>query len=182
MKTLVYLVVFIHLCYKITYAQQYFDYSLDSKKVSRDKKLNVGFSYNLDGFKEEDFLVRPVISRGTVKIYDEEEGEWITQSGLWTAIPELKKEMELQVNLQGEAELYFEVQNTIDQKIYKTPKEKVWGGSLYGDYLQKLNRNIKSFKEKEIEQPEQSAFGSKDPQPTDPGLLARVIKYISEII
>ena len=79
----------------------------------------------------------------------------------------------------GEADVWFEIQNILDYQIYITPKQKVWGGNLYGNYINKLNQNLMYLKEEE----ELTRQVKEETEPEERLIfLAKVIKYIDEII
>jgi len=173
--------LFVFILFGKVYAQNYFDVEVDTKKVPYNKELNIEFSYSLNGFEESDFLVRPRMTVGAVSVYHEAENEWVSQGGLWTAMPTLQKDMNIKVDLQGESELYFEIQNTVDQKIFETPKIMIWGGNIYTDYIEKVNQNLKQYIYEEKATPVSfEQVPTPDPKPLS--LLAKVIKYIDDII
>jgi len=98
---------------------------------------------------------------------------------LWTTMPTLEKEMKTKVLLEGEADMWFEIQNMLDQEIYTTPKEKIWGGNLYGNYIDLINQNLRYLmtEEESTKQPQQ------ENKPEERlSLVAKVIKYIDDII
>jgi len=161
------------------YAQDYFVFHLASNKLPFDNELGVEFFYNLEGYKDSEFLVRPKISRGSIEIYEKKNSIWISQNGLWTTMPTLEKEMKTKVLLEGEADMWFEIQNMLDQEIYTTPKEKIWGGNLYGNYIDLINQNLRYLmtEEESTKQPQQ------ENKPEERlSLVAKVIKYIDDII
>lgn len=172
----IYFLFFLTLFVGNTTASEYFDFEVSTRKVVDDKEIGLSFEYDLEGYDEEDFIVRPRISRGNIKVLEPENNEWISQSDLWTALPNLQKDMKLQVMLDGSAELYFDIQNTIDQKVYHTKKVQIWGGDVYSGYAEKLNNNIEYF-----DQEEKGHNEPKKPQ-KQLSFIAKVIKYIDEII
>jgi len=162
-----------------TYAQDYFIFYPHSRYVYQSNELEVEFFYNFEGYGEEDFLVRPKIGRGNIEIYDKKNNTWISQNGLWTTMPALEKAMKVRVLLEGEADMWFEIQNVLDQEIYATPKEKIWGGSLYGNYIDLINQNLRYLMAEE----ELTRLPQHENKPEERlSLVAKVIKYIDDII
>jgi len=94
-------------------------------------------------------------------------------------MPALEKAMKVRVLLEGEADMWFEIQNVLDQEIYATPKEKIWGGSLYGNYIDLINQNLRYLMAEE----ELTRLPQHENKPEERlSLVAKVIKYIDDII
>ena len=75
--------------------------------------------------------------------------------------------------------MWFEIQNTKNQEIYETLKVKVWGGRLYGDYIDRVNQNLRYLNVDE----EITVQVREETKPEEKlGFLAKMIKYIDEII
>ena len=166
--------------YKNTYSQQYFDFNLNKKYLYQNNEIEISFLYDFEGFSENDFIVRPISSQGIIEIYDSENNTWVKNNDLWSNMPSLEKNMRIKTNLIGKSTLSFEIQNTFDTEIYKTGEKTIWGGDLYGDYIEILNRNMLTYKLKENKEeiPTTKALQQDRPQ----NLLVKMIKYIDEII
>ncbi len=160
-------------------AKDYFTFHLQNSYVYQSNELSVGFVYNLEGYKEGDFFVRPKIDRGNIEIYNKENNSWASQSDLWTSMPYIGNEMVVRISLEGETDMWFEIQNTKNQEIYETLKVKVWGGRLYGDYIDRVNQNLRYLNVDE----EITVQVREETKPEEKlGFLAKMIKYIDEII
>ncbi len=185
MKKLFVFLIVAAVCFGNAHAQQYFDFNPNKSYVYEDKKLEVQFLYEFEGYSEKDFIVRPKVTRGNVEFYDTTKNIWVSQSDLWSNMPVLEKNMKIRVNLMGESELFFEIQNTINAEIYETPKKTIWGGDIFGNYIEKVNKNIFSHSEVEeaaISTPKADTQTPPVQQEKPPSLLSKVIKYIGDII
>jgi len=181
MRKIYILLFFLLLFFKTAYAQQYFDFNLNKKYVYQDRELEVQFLYDFEGYTEENFIVRPKIDRGSIEIYDPTKNIWINHSDLWTNMPNLAKNMKVRPSLVGKSEIFFEIQNTTDAKIYETGKKTIWGGNIFGNYIEKINKNIFSYNTNEEKTPTPlPSQVSTEEKP--PGLFAKMIKYIDGII
>ncbi|MFC1755814.1 hypothetical protein ACFLZK_00260 [Patescibacteria group bacterium] len=168
------------LLFKSTYSQQYFDFNLNKKYIYQNNEIEISFLYNFEGYSEGDFIVRPQSSSGIIEIYDTEKNVWIKNNDLWSNMPILEKNMRVRTNLVGKSILSFEIQSTLDAKIYKTGEKTIWGGDLFGNYVEKLNRNMLTYKLKEIKKESPTTRAQQQDKPQN--LLAKMIKYIDEII
>jgi hypothetical protein len=151
--------------------------------IGESQELEVTFNYKFEGYEEGDFVVRPVLSKGLIKIFNQESEEWVLQSDLWTSMPQLQKTMNIKLDFNGSSDLYFQIQNTTNAQIYETPRQTVWSENLYSGYLETLNKNIKMYALRQ-ESPKKDPKTNKtySDQQKRIGLFAKVIKYIGEII
>lgn len=178
-------VVFFSFCFgRDLYARSYFTFETDKFVILEDAEIEVQFSYVLERYEENDFVVRPVLGDGTAKIYNEDNDTWAGQYDLWTNMPYLRKTMKVKPNFSGNSDLSFQIQNTLDAEIYETPKQTIWGKNAYSGYLSTLNKNLKMYVlEKETPEKSVQKSGTADSnQKKTAGLFAKVIKYIGEII
>jgi len=91
------------------YQKNYFDFSIKSPLLNSKNELRVEMKYNLNGYEEERFKVRPVSEDGFVL------------SGLdnWTNMPSIKKEFKVKILGLGRVatKLYFQIQDTRENII-----------------------------------------------------------------
>jgi len=185
-KTAVFLFIVWLSCVTITkvFAMNYFTFSADRNLILQGEEMTIKFNHKLEGYEEKDFIVRPIFTNGKVEIYNQDNDSWISQADLWTKMPFLQSSMRLRPVFNGSSDLWFKIQNTEDAKIYETPKLTVWGKGAYFGYISQINKNIKMY----VLRQEASAkvqIDKKDAvenKQKTAGLLAKVIKYIGEII
>lgn len=128
-----------------SYAQTtHFDLTLSNYLIDESSPLEVNFKYLLSGYKDEDFLVRPMVGNGVVEIFNEEKETWISQFDLMNNLPLLQKSMK--VRFKGlkvyKSYLMFEIYNKKTGDLYNTPKKMLWTKSIYSDYVDKVNFNL----------------------------------------
>lgn len=123
----------------------YFDFSLNRYLLDDNKETVVNFRYELEGFTEESFLVKPIIENGIVEVFSPEKNLWASSFSLVSDLPHLQKEMLIRVKGFGieKTNLYFEILNLSNGRVYLTPKKEVWSEKIYGKYLDKVNKKIK---------------------------------------
>lgn len=123
----------------------YFDFSLSRYLIDENKETVVNFKYELEGFTEELFLIKPVIENGIVEIFNPEKNSWASSYSLFSDLPNLQKEMLIRVKGFGmdKTGLYFEILNLSNGQVYLTPKKEVWSKKVYEKYLENLNKKIK---------------------------------------
>ncbi len=142
MRTCIYFLVLFLLVGSKAHAANYFDFNFGNKISNYDNIVNVKMYYDLVGFVEAQFLVRPYIENGLVYILQEDTEEWISTNELWTSMPRLKRGFELKVIGGDIAAIGFRILNTVTNEIYDTPMKEMWLLSSFGDYLQRLNSNL----------------------------------------
>lgn len=169
---------------------RYFNLSTSTNTVPYKKVITAYLSYSLVGYEGADFIIRPVLSRGIVQIFNQEKNQWIGQADLWSNMPKLEKEVKLKIDVSGSSDLWFQIQNVTNAQIYETPKTTIWGQNIFTDYIDKLNKNAKMYVLEQAmsqnslkEMDETNLNRQKEGQKQKPAhLLAKVIKYIGEII
>ena len=147
-KKQVYLLIFLIIFSRRVYAEDvFFDFSLEKPLIQSGSDFEVRFNYKLKGISEDNFVIRPIVNRGIVEVWDINNSSWISLYGLRSNLPVFSKIMKLRINgLEiGKASLKFEIQNTLDGEIYNTPQRNVWSENIYLGYIQKLNDHLKAF-------------------------------------
>jgi len=130
------------------FAQEvFFDFSLEKPLIQSGNEFEVSFNYKLSGVSEDSFVIRPIVDRGIVEIWDIENSFWVSSYTLRSNLPRLCKTMKLRISgLEiGKAGVKFEIQNTLDGNIYNTPKRNIWSENIYSEYIKKLNDHLKAF-------------------------------------
>jgi len=127
--------VFLSIFFVKAFAQSvYFDFNPKSHFIDGGSEFEVEFKYKFEGYEEKDFLVSPLVDRGLVSY----------KSGV------LSSTYPLSIIGFGKTNLSFDVWNIKTGKVYKTPIRSVWGTSVYSNYIEKLNANLKSFVDDKI--------------------------------
>ena len=123
----------------------YFDFSLNRYLIDENKETVVDFKYELEGFTEKLFLVKPFTANGIVEVFNPEKNLWASSFSLVSDLPNLQKEMLLRVKGFGieKTDLYFEILNLSNGQVYLTPKKYIWSKKVYEKYLEDLNKKIK---------------------------------------
>lgn len=123
----------------------YFDFSLNRYLIDENKEKVVNFKYELEGFDEGLFLVKPFISNGVVEVFNPEKNMWVSSFSLVSDLPTLQKEMLIKIKGFGIEKtcLYFEILNLSNGQVYITPKKEIWSKKVYEKYLENLNKKIK---------------------------------------
>gem|GEM_PF-4070695 len=188
MKLIIYLVIFILPLLNVQ-AGEFFDFRPAKNYGSNGEIIKVTFGYKLQGYSQEDFLVKPVLSKGKVEIFNRQKYSWVAADSLWMDFPSLEEEMEIRFYLEGEGRLHFLLQNTRDAAIYQTPGKVIWGGNLLSGYTQKVNEGIFRYKLRQDEA--RNAASVTSDTLSDQGLgertgkgaslIGKVIKYFNEI-
>ena len=121
-----------------------FDFYLGRYLIGKDEEITVHLKYDLQNFKEDSFLVRPVIENGIVEIYNVGNNFWVTSYSILPSLPILNEEMTIKIRgLEVEKTgLYFQIFNMSTGEIYTTPKKTVWSKKIYSKYLEKVNEKI----------------------------------------
>jgi hypothetical protein len=155
-KYLIFLIILLFSCCNSYAIFTNFDFKLDKYYAEDNKEINVQLIYSFEGYTEEDFLIRPVISNGIIEILNEENGRWISSYGLLTEFPSL--ENNILVKLTGlnveKIEIFFEVRNIKTGEVFLTPKKYVWGTKVYENYLERLKISKNEDKNQEISENE----------------------------
>ena len=160
MKSLVtFLIIFI---FSLSLAKSFtnFDFFLGRYLLDSDKEIKVSFDYNLENYQENNFLVRPVVNNGMVEIMNPDKGVWVSSFGLLSDLPFIQKEMF--VRIKGfetqKSILYFEIFNTLNGEIYKTPEKNIWSKHVYKGYLEELRENLEFRLKESTESSQEVSF------------------------
>ena len=145
MKYSIFLILLLIFTYRVQAYSCYFDFSLSRYLIDEDKETVVDFKYELEGFNEKLFLVKPFIANGIVEVFNPEKNLWVSSFSLVSYIPNIQKEMLIRIKGFGieKTELYFEILNLSNSRVYVTPKKEVWSKKVYEKYLEELNKKIK---------------------------------------
>lgn len=128
---------------------------LDSSTLDQDSVLWVNFDLNSYNYK-----VRPIVSKGVVSIFSEEDNKWISGIGKWDELPRVHERMQIKVDKLAvpQSEIFFQLRDALTLEIRETQKLKFWGYKAYEDYLSRLNENLSSFGDsQELEVPDEVA-------------------------
>jgi hypothetical protein len=131
--------------------------------IDCDREIQVGFKYELQGFDDGDFLVRPVIKNGTVEIFNSDANTWVGSYSLISELPSLQKEMLIRVKGFDviKSSLYFEILNTKTGEVFSTPQKEIWSKGIYSNYGELINSNLSNFEVLKLEK-ESDPDGSLD--------------------
>lgn len=145
MKYSIFLILLLIFTYRVQAYSCYFDFSLSRYLIDEDKETVVDFKYELEGFNEKLFLVKPFIANGIVEVFNPEKNIWASSFSLVSDLPNLQKEMLIRVKGFGieKTGLFFEILNLSNGQVYLTPKKEVWSKKVYEKYLENLNKKIK---------------------------------------
>lgn len=125
-----------------------FDFSLDRHLLYEGKEAVVDFKYDLQGYEEKDFLVKPLLNNGLVEIYNLCTSSWVGPYVLINELPHIEDEMLIRVkgfNVFRSA-LSFEIVNTRTGETYLTPSKDIWSLKVYSDYGEKINSRLAEIK------------------------------------
>jgi hypothetical protein len=144
-KYSIFLILLLIFTYRVQAYSCYFDFSLSRYLIDEDKETVVDFKYELEGFNEKLFLVKPFIANGIVEVFNPEKNIWASSFSLVSDLPHLQKEMLIRVKGFGieKTNLYFEILNLSNGRVYLTPKKEVWSEKVYEKYLDNVNKKIK---------------------------------------
>ena len=125
-------------------SEGYFDFSMDSAFISANIESPVRFSFDLADANPLDFVVKPVVSKGAVTIWDKDKSKWILGTDLWTSMPRLTKDMKIALTIGSlsDLELWFQIKNLKSSDIYETPKHTVHNRAEFEEYVKKLNNGL----------------------------------------
>ncbi len=155
----------------------YFDFDLSQNLLRDGQEVKVKFRWAITDFDMRDqkrLTVKPFLSSGAVAIYNEDLGRYIGMADFSSTFPYLREEMTLKFSgiqsLQSPAVLTFVVSDTLTDKNYPTPANKIWGTAYYTRYTDLLNENILSAsREEKVEQTENTNIAKTDiNKPQDP--------------
>jgi hypothetical protein len=135
---------------RVSYAASVnFDFSLKEHLVSENIKIPVSFSYLLLGYKDMDFLVKPMIGNGNVEIFNPERNLWVGNFSSTNLFPKLSKNMFIRFqNLKADRTyLWFEISDVWGGKKYITPKKYVWGEEIYDGYVEEVNYSLINYRD-----------------------------------
>ena len=116
----------------------YFDFTIPNAIPAPDGATIVTIFYDLRSAQKEDFLVRPVVDGGTAYIWAG--GSWVSGNAAWGAMPLLTSNIKLRI--QGAEELSFQIKEKTNQRIYETPKHRIWSRSVFDNYVTDLNARL----------------------------------------
>ncbi len=141
-------VFFLFFFNKFSYAEfSNFDFSCDSYLYRKDIPQSVSFKYLLSGYEEKDFLIRPLLQNGFIEILNKDTGTWVSSLVLLNSLPTLDKSMKVRISgvELEKTSLSFEIYNTKNGEVYKTPNKDIWSDRVYFDYVNKINSNLFHF-------------------------------------
>ena len=116
----------------------YFDFTIPNAIPAPDGSITVTIFYDLRSAQKEDFLVRPVVGGGTAYIWTG--GNWVSGNAAWGAMSLLTSNIKLRI--QGAEELSFQIKEKTSQRIYETPKHRIWSRSVFDNYVTDLNAKL----------------------------------------
>ncbi len=123
----------------------YFDFSLSTFVLPSDSVTNVSFKYNISGAEGVQFKVRPMLSNGTVLVFDSKKEAWISGTSGWHDLPLLTSALKLKITTIDSSDLYFLIQDSTSYSIYSTPIKKIWAHKHLAKYLDAVNVNITNW-------------------------------------
>ena len=121
-------------CFGETY---YFDFVLDRHIGNEDNEFLVKFNYKLDGYKEEDFIIIPLVDSANYYLFTDDEDDWFLYPNLR---PKIK--MRLSNFTSSKTLVCFDIKNISNGVTYKTPCKYVWPKLDNISYFLKINENL----------------------------------------
>lgn len=141
-------IVFPLFSFRSVYAEEMLlEFIFDSRIMDPNGEIGVKVDSDLYDEDNHNFVIRPVIEKGTVYIWDRKNEVWVSDVALWSKLPFLSSDMKLKmVGLNNNfTEITFQIQDVIEAKIYETNKLKIWPTSVLTSYIEKININIIRF-------------------------------------
>lgn len=123
------------------YAQTYFDFRISPVILLPDQTTNIELLYDIGELFSDRFKLKVFSEEGVAEILIDSKN-YVT-GDVWTAQPNLRKSFKLRVN--GSfliTKIWFEVFDTYDFKIYKTPKYTLVNYTWFKKYITDLNSHI----------------------------------------
>lgn len=126
----------------IAKAMSYFiDFSINKRVLPPDNQIEVTFNYDIPKNMLDRFVIRPKLTNGIVNIFNETTNTWVLGTDIWSKMPKISETMLIQADTTRleASELFFQLYDTKNTKIYETPKKNLWSRSQLKTYVEKLN-------------------------------------------
>ncbi|MBN1162912.1 hypothetical protein JXA34_04185 [Patescibacteria group bacterium] len=131
--------------YSSGFERLYFDFRPVSYLGSRQNEFKVDMRYVFYGYVPAEFRIKPQTQNGTAEIYSSQSGKWLSEFDEWSKLPDLSEDMRIRITEPLKADildLSFIIQNKITGDMYETPTHKVYFLRAYGNYIDRINRNL----------------------------------------
>ena len=140
-----------------------FDFSLGRYLIDEDREVEVNFYYDLENYDSEDFLIKPFVKNGIVKIFNPDNGKWSDCYSLVSDLPFLQESMLIRIKGMRvkKSSLSFEIINVSSGDVYKTPEKEIWSKEVYSKYQENVNLNLQNT---ELLKEESLVEGSDEPE------------------
>lgn len=133
--------------------QVYFDFVLPVRIQNDNTEVVIKFKYDIPALSKSEgcrLTVKPVISSGSVEIYNLQTLTYIHGSDPPGSMPCLKQELPVKftgITSDAPVTLFFVIYDTFTGQQYRTPEQKIWGSNYYHEYTSLLNDSLKNPEE-----------------------------------
>jgi len=126
----------------------YFDFFPSTYELWKGKEIEINIEHKILDFEWSRWKVKPVAEEAVVTVYNPETQRWVFPNNSWLEMPSIKEKLYIKgTSTQERVPLKLLIKDLEENKIYETPIKKLFTTKAYNSYLEKINENVKTWRQ-----------------------------------
>jgi len=128
--------------------EYYFDFFPSTYELRKGKEIEINIEHKILDFEWSRWKVKPVAEGAVVTVYNPETQRWVFPNNSWLEMPSIKEKLYIKgTSAQERVPLKLLIKDLEENKIYETPIKKLFTAKAYNSYLEKINENVKTWRQ-----------------------------------